>query len=80
MPAPDSGMARTARGRGWNSMEEGMKRELWVIVERVAVAACSASVKGSGGGMLLLMESPERSFCHLPPTQISDVAVVLLYS
>lgn len=31
MPAPDSGMARTARGRGWNSMEEGTKRELWVI-------------------------------------------------
>lgn len=49
-------------------------------VERVEVAACSASVKGSGGGMLLLMETPERSFCHRPPTQISDVAVVLLYS
>lgn len=30
--------------------------------------------------MLLLMETPERSFCHLPPTQISDAADVLLYS
>lgn len=36
MPAPDSGMARTARGRGWNSMEEGMKRELWVIKSAVS--------------------------------------------
>lgn len=67
-------MARTARGRGVQQHGGGEEEAtLGNKVHRAEMAACSACVEGSGGEALLSTQTPERRFCRLPPTQISDV-------